>query len=189
MGNLFSWLQNAFWSTEMEIAILGLQNAGKSSFVHILQTGEFDDDLLPTIGFRLQKAKNSGVDIKIWDLGGQSQFRQGMWSRYSRDVDAVVYVIDVSDPETLDLAFEELFRVLGYQELSGIPLLLLFNKMDALLGSIEQKNETVNTILEQFKFDDIKEREKGWLAISCKELFNVDKALAWLIEQSKKKSD
>lgn len=31
-----SWIRNLFWQQEMEIAILGLQNAGKSSFVHVI---------------------------------------------------------------------------------------------------------------------------------------------------------
>ena len=186
MGNLFSWLQNAFWAQEMEIAILGLSNAGKSSFVHVIQTGEFEDDLLPTIGFRLQKVRNSGVDIKLWDLGGQAQFRAGMWGRYSRSCDTIVYVIDCSDQETLDLAFEELFRVIGYQELAKIPLLLLFNKVDLLPGTEEDKMNAVKSILEQFRFDEIKEREKIWFPISCKQLYNIDKTLEWLIAHAKK---
>jgi len=30
------FLQGMFWAQEMEIAILGLQNAGKSSFVNVI---------------------------------------------------------------------------------------------------------------------------------------------------------
>ncbi len=36
MGNLLAWVQNLFWKQEMELAIVGLQNAGKSTFVQVI---------------------------------------------------------------------------------------------------------------------------------------------------------
>lgn len=32
-----------------------LQNAGKSSFIRVINTGKFEDDMIPTIGFQMHK--------------------------------------------------------------------------------------------------------------------------------------
>jgi hypothetical protein len=35
MGNLLGWIVS-FWEKKMDIAVLGLQNAGKTSFLNII---------------------------------------------------------------------------------------------------------------------------------------------------------
>lgn len=66
----------------MEIAIVGLQNAGKTTFVKAITDGSFEEDTIPTIGFNRHEIKkgkthnNIGkVSMKLWDLGGQTRFR------------------------------------------------------------------------------------------------------------------
>ena len=48
---LVNWLKGLFWKQELEISIVGLQNAGKSTFVNVLATAQFDEETIPTIGF------------------------------------------------------------------------------------------------------------------------------------------
>jgi len=48
---MMDWLKSLFWNKELEISIIGLQNAGKSTLVNTLATGKFDEDTIPTIGF------------------------------------------------------------------------------------------------------------------------------------------
>ena len=91
MGSLWSWIRG-FWQQEMEMSIVGLQNAGKSTFIHVIQKGEYVPDMIPTVGFNMHKVDKGKVSIKVWDLGGQKKFR-GMWERYCRKNDAIVYVI------------------------------------------------------------------------------------------------
>ena len=55
----------------MELSLVGLQNAGKSSLVGVLTTGGFQEDTIPTVGFNMRKVTKGGVTIKMWDLGGQ----------------------------------------------------------------------------------------------------------------------
>ena len=45
---------------------------------------------MPTVGFNMHKVDKGKVQIKVWDLGGQKKFR-GMWERYCRNNDAIVY--------------------------------------------------------------------------------------------------
>ena len=49
------WLRGLFFSKEMEISLIGLQNAGKSSLVNALSTGSFQENMVPTVGFNMRK--------------------------------------------------------------------------------------------------------------------------------------
>lgn len=40
LSSLLDWLRSLFWAREMEICLIGLQNAGKSSLVNVLVSGE-----------------------------------------------------------------------------------------------------------------------------------------------------
>lgn len=109
MGGIFSWLRS-FWQQEMEMSIVGLQNAGKSTFIHVLQKGQFVPDMIPTVGFNMHKVDKGKVSIKVWDLGGQKKFR-GMWERYCRKNDAIVFMVDAADPKKFPSAKKELNAV------------------------------------------------------------------------------
>jgi ABC-type phosphate/phosphonate transport system ATPase subunit len=36
MGNVVDWLRSLFWKQEMELTLVGLQNSGKSTLVHVI---------------------------------------------------------------------------------------------------------------------------------------------------------
>lgn len=180
MGALLSALSALFWSSEMEIAVLGLQGAGKSSFVSVLNTGEAPTDLMPTIGFNMHKVKRGGVLIKVWDLGGQEKFRS-MWERYCRGVTCIVYVVDLADAPQMETARAELDSLLCHTSLSAIPLLFLFNKNDL------REALSLDTALQALAVSSIRNRTVAYYSISCKSLVNIDKAVQWLTQQAKNK--
>jgi len=64
------WLKSKFWSKDLELSVVGLQNAGKTTLLGTLATGNYDEDTIPTIGFNLKEIKKGKVGLKIWDLGG-----------------------------------------------------------------------------------------------------------------------
>jgi GTP-binding protein EngB required for normal cell division len=41
--------RSLFFKREMELSLIGLQNAGKSSLVNVLTTGSFHEDMIPTV--------------------------------------------------------------------------------------------------------------------------------------------
>lgn len=55
----------------------------------VLQSGQFSEDMIPTVGFNMRKITKGNVTIKVWDIGGQPRFRS-MWERYCRGVNAIV---------------------------------------------------------------------------------------------------
>mmetsp|Transcript_73176 Transcript_73176/g.65868 ORF Transcript_73176/g.65868 Transcript_73176/m.65868 type:complete len:178 (+) Transcript_73176:24-557(+) len=177
MGQLWAWIRG-FWQQEMEISIIGLENAGKSTLLHVIHKGEFVDKIMPTVGFNMHKVDKGKVQIKVWDLGGQKKFR-GMWERYCRNNDAIVYVIDAADPNKFPNSKKELHSLLSSPSLNGIPLLLLFNKND--LPDARPADEIVSAL----GVKSLKGREIAYYEISCKDILNIDTTLDWLIKHSK----
>jgi ADP-ribosylation factor-like protein 8 len=114
MGNLLAWFRDAFWSKEMELSVVGLSNAGKSTLcaAFAIGSGYAMDDMIPTVGFNMRQVKRNNVVMKIWDLGGQSRFKS-LWERYCKGVTAIVYVVDASNHEQIDASKTELHELMA----------------------------------------------------------------------------
>ena len=54
---------------EMELTLVGLQHAGKTTFVNVIASGSFNEDMIPTVGFNMRKISKGSVTIKLWDIG------------------------------------------------------------------------------------------------------------------------
>ncbi|XP_078164334.1 ADP-ribosylation factor-like protein 8a [Carex rostrata] len=176
-----NWLRSLFFKQEMEISLIGLQNAGKTSLVNVIATGGYSEDMIPTVGFNMRKVAKGNVTIKLWDLGGQPRFRS-MWERYCRSVSAIVYVVDVADRDNLLISKSELHDLICKPSLSGIPLLVLGNKIDkAEALSKEELRDAMDLV-------NITQREVGCFMISCKNSTNIDSVIDWLVKHSKKKN-
>ncbi|CEI68538.1 unnamed protein product [Fusarium venenatum] len=126
---VYNWLMRMFWAMEMEVTMVGLQNAGKTSLLRVLAGGEFTLDSIPTVGFNMKKVQRGHVTLKCWDIGGQPRFRT-MWERYCRGVSAIVFIVDIADTPLIPQAKEELHDLMSRKSLEGIPLLILGNKSD-----------------------------------------------------------
>jgi ADP-ribosylation factor-like protein 8 len=172
--SFYSW----FFTKEMELSLIGLQNAGKTSLVTVLTTGFYHEDTIPTVGFNMRKVTKGGVTIKLWDLGGQPRFRS-MWERYCRGVQAIVFVVDSSDIENLGAAKRELLELLSRPSLTGIPLLVLGNKND--LADALPASE----LIARMDLTSIQDREVCLYSISCKRQSNIDVTLEWLTRHAK----
>ena len=176
--SILEWFKSLFWKEEMEITLVGLQNSGKTSFVNVIATGQFSDDMIPTVGFNMRKVTKGNATIKLWDIGGQPRFRT-MWERYCRGVTAIVFMVDAADHEKLETAKTELLSLLEKPQLAGIPVLVLGNKVD-LPNALKEKELT-----ERLGLTTIVDRELCCYSISCKERENIETTLQWLIQTAK----
>ncbi|KAI9627778.1 hypothetical protein PSHT_14107 [Puccinia striiformis] len=165
---VLGWIKSLFFSTELEITIIGLQNSGKS--------GQFSDTMVPTVGFNMRKYTKGSVTIKLW--GSQPRFRS-MWERYCRGVTAIVFVVDSSDPKGIEASKLELQSLVTKPELNGIPLLVLGNKND-----LEQSMK-VGELIEKLELSKVIGREVSIYSISVKESTNIDVTLSWLLKRAK----
>jgi len=163
----------------MDITMIGLQNAGKTSLLRVLAGGEFTIDSIPTVGFNMKRVQKGHVTLKCWDLGGQPRFRS-MWERYCRNVNAIVFIVDSADKGALDIAKEELHSLLEKPAMEGIPLLVLGNKSDL------SDHLTVDELIERLDLKVVSRREVSCYGISAKEETNLDAVLQWLIAKAQK---
>lgn len=89
------------------------------------------------------------------------------------------YVVDAADRDSVPIARSELHDLLIKPSLTGIPLLMLGNKID--------KSEALSkqALVDQLGLESIKDREVCCYMISCKDSVNIDAVIDWLIKHSK----
>ena len=66
---------------------------------------------VPTIGFNVETLSYKNIKFQVWDLGGQTSIRP-YWRCYYPNTDAIIFVVDSTDVERLELAKTELFQLL-----------------------------------------------------------------------------
>ncbi len=107
---------------------MGLESSGKTTLLQVLSDGK-PVETAPTIGLNVRMVKRGGVNMKCWDLGGQSQYREE-WGRYTRGCDAILFVVDTNATHLFSEAKKELHRLLEDKDLATTPLLIVANKVD-----------------------------------------------------------
>eukprot|EP00761_Pharyngomonas_kirbyi_P012232 gb/GECH01012259.1/.p1 GENE.gb/GECH01012259.1/~~gb/GECH01012259.1/.p1 ORF type:complete len:186 (+),score=27.62 gb/GECH01012259.1/:1-558(+) len=178
IDRFLEWIKSLFWKQEMELTLVGLQNAGKTTLVNVISSGGYQEDTIPTVGFNMRKVSKGNVNIKLWDIGGQPRFRS-MWERYCRGVSSIVYVVDAADPEKVPDAKEELQELMTKPAVAGIPLLVLGNKND-LPGALSGEE-----VIERLGLNEITDREVCCYSISAKNSVNIDVTLDWLVKHNR----
>jgi Arf/Sar family protein len=132
MGQLVSSmlrsLMNILYKKKLEVVLVGLENSGKTTLLSVLADGT-PVETAPTIGLNVKMVKRGGVQMKCWDLGGQSQYRQE-WGRYTRGCNVIMFVVDSNAMHLLPDAKAELHRLLEDRELASTVLLVVANKID-----------------------------------------------------------
>ncbi|KAJ8502910.1 hypothetical protein ONZ45_g11326 [Pleurotus djamor] len=176
-SNLFQWFSGLFFSKTSEIAVVGLQASGKTSFLNVITSGQWSEDVVPTVAFNFRKVRKGNVTLKIWDVAGQPKFRS-MWERYCSGVDAILFVVDSADPEKFNTARFELHQLLAQSTLIGVPLLVLGNKNDL------EGHTSVKDLIKHMQLDKITDRPVSCYSCSMKSQHNLDIVLQWLAGRS-----
>eukprot|EP00826_Nyctotherus_ovalis_P037809 TRINITY_DN3483_c0_g1_i3.p1 TRINITY_DN3483_c0_g1~~TRINITY_DN3483_c0_g1_i3.p1 ORF type:complete len:180 (-),score=42.31 TRINITY_DN3483_c0_g1_i3:100-639(-) len=179
MGGLISRLRELLFSKRLELVLIGLENSGKSTFANQLAYGE-PKRPLSTIGLAVRYAKKENLTMRIWDLGGQLQFRSE-WPSYVKSSDVILFMIDASAPEKLPTSRRELNILLDDKDINGIPLLVLPNKID--IDPHLNKSEIIKGLNLDYIVDN------PWAVVPISALYgtNFDQAIQWLLKQKQKK--
>ena len=120
------WL--GFFQKSANIVFLGLDNAGKTTMLYMLQQDRLtqtDSTLHPhqaevTIG---------NIRFNSYDLGGHDAARR-TWTDYCGTLDGVIYLIDAADSSRLQESKTELDKLLQMPELANVPFVIFGNKID-----------------------------------------------------------
>uniref|UniRef100_A0A4W6G3A4 ADP-ribosylation factor-like protein 11 n=1 Tax=Lates calcarifer TaxID=8187 RepID=A0A4W6G3A4_LATCA len=120
---------NLFVHTCVQVILMGLDSAGKSTLLARLLTGQVMETS-PTVGFNVGTLDlDKKTSLTVWDVGGQKSMRPN-WRYYMDDCKALVFVVDSSDPGRLPEAQKALKKVLSDEKLRGVPVMVLANKKD-----------------------------------------------------------
>lgn len=136
-------LQYATKPDEKKILLLGLDNAGKTSIISILQKRfSIIKTLLPTRGVSRQTLEFLGTSLICWDFGGQIAYRNMYLSRPKLflESDLVIFVIDIIDFQRYDEATEYLFQIMDLIKKldEKAPLIVDLHKFDPDIQEDEQ---------------------------------------------------
>ncbi|RXG69774.1 Ras-related protein Rab-33B [Armadillidium vulgare] len=117
-----------------KIIVIGDSNVGKTCLTFRFCGGHFPTRPESTIGvdFRERKVtiKGEEITLQLWDTAGQERFRKSMVQHYYRNVQAVVFVYDVTNFASFENISSWINECNRYNLSYNIPRILVGNKCD-----------------------------------------------------------
>ncbi|VUC38117.1 unnamed protein product [Clonostachys rosea] len=179
---------------EYSVILLGLDNAGKTTFheqvksLFLPSNPEPKLRTVPTVGQNVSTIPLQDMYLKLWDVGGQMTLRS-LWQSYYASCHAIVFIIDSTDigdgdVENGDGRLDEcrlvLEDVLQHSDTEGVPLLILANKQDRedCVETIRIKEGLVKKVMEGEKGASI--RDSRVLSMSALTGDGVREAVDWI---------
>ncbi|KAF9312938.1 hypothetical protein BG003_005792 [Podila horticola] len=113
---------------QVRLLILGLDSAGKTTFLYKLQLGEVVTTI-STVGFNVESITYKNLTFNMWDVSGSWGVRK-MWHHYYKDMDGVIFVVDSNDRDRIAEARDDLHWMNNDDKLRHAVFLIMANKQD-----------------------------------------------------------
>ena len=139
MGSFFSLFRS---NKNFRILMLGLDNAGKTTILYKLKLGDVVTTI-PTIGFNVENIQYKNLTMTVWDVGGQDKIRN-LWRHYYDNCNAIIFVVDSSDKKRLNIARDELRKILLEDQLKDAIILIYANKSDLSSITLTELTEALS---------------------------------------------
>ncbi|MGA2406848.1 MAG: GTPase HflX [Bacteroidales bacterium] len=184
----------------IRVALVGYTNVGKSTIMNLLSKSDVfaENKLFATLDTTVRKVVIGNLPFLLSDTVGfirklPTDLIESFKSTLDevRESDLLVHIVDISHPN-----FEEQIKVVNdtLRELgvSGKPLILIFNKIDAFSYTIKDEDDLTPVLKENYSLSDLK---KTWMSsdkhyqtvfISAKTKENVEELRKLLYEEVKK---
>ncbi|XP_055086541.1 ADP-ribosylation factor-like protein 6 isoform X2 [Periophthalmus magnuspinnatus] len=174
LDKLSGWL--GLRKKEVNVLCLGLDNSGKTTIINQLKPANTQaQDIVPTIGFNIEKFKTSSLSFTVFDMSGQGKYRS-LWEHYYKDSHAIIFVIDSGDKLRMVVAKEELDTLLKHEDICNkkIPVLFFANKMDL------QDAMSSNKITQALSLESIQDKPWHICASNAIKGEGLQEGLDWL---------
>ncbi|XP_019133096.1 ADP-ribosylation factor-like protein 6 [Larimichthys crocea] len=177
LDKLSGWL--GLRKKEVNILCLGLDNSGKTTIINQLKPSNTQgQEIVPTIGFNIEKFKSSSLSFTVFDMSGQTRYRN-LWEHYYKESHAIIFVIDSNDKLRMVVAKEELNILLNHEDIccKKVPVLFFANKMD-----LRDAMSTVK-VSQMLCLENIKDKPWHICASNAIKGEGLQEGLEWLQEQ------
>lgn len=166
-------------STGVNVMFLGLDGAGKSSLLSVLSGEKKTTATPPTQGFLIKNLKVGNTKVHAFDVGGQAHVRP-YWRQCCNMVAGIVFVLDSSNLERLQEAYDMLHEILEEDMVRGIPVLVLANKQDL---TDRASSETIRNALNLQQYE-VGDKPLEWRIQSCSAVTGAGilEGMQWLLE-------
>eukprot|EP00347_Sterkiella_histriomuscorum_P009737 403340077 len=153
-------------SQQKQILLTGPEGAGKTTLLYSMILRKKEWRATPTTGFNYEEIQSERGDrAGVWDVGGSLTTQMIMSSIYKNvHFSGLLYVINIDDPEHVNIARKELQRLLNEDELRHIQILGLalcfktYGSMNA--GSNSNKQLQMNNLQGQEGYNQNKVQDK-----------------------------
>ncbi|MFX0139460.1 MAG: ADP-ribosylation factor-like protein [Candidatus Hodarchaeota archaeon] len=142
-----------------KISIVGLDNAGKTAILSILQGNtnlEMINSLSPTKGANRVILTKFDTTYQVWDMGGQDVYRMEYLEnaeKYFLNASIIIYVIDIQDPPNFEKSLGYLKDILDL--LKGLnenpEFLVMIHKVDPDIKENLEVRENIQFLKNKFK--------------------------------------
>ncbi|MFW9999748.1 MAG: PAS domain S-box protein [Candidatus Hodarchaeota archaeon] len=156
---------------EAKILIFGLSQAGKSTIIKTRRKS-VSKTIFPTINVDISRILVNNVSLLTYDIPGKYKVKE-LWKPYLKNQDGLIFVLDVTDKIKFSFARELLHEIAGKPELSELPLLILYNKIDL-------KRPDINELEEAMGVKKLGKRPMKSFLTSGNKNVNIDEAFNWL---------
>lgn len=85
--------------------------------------------IIPSIGFHVERICFEGQEFVGWDVGGRAGIR-GSVDHYFPDTDGIIFMVDSSDKDLMEQARDALWRLANDPQLQGRPKFIICKKQD-----------------------------------------------------------
>jgi len=164
-----------------KVFLFGIDNAGKSSFIRRIKTGQFNDNYYsPTRKFNIEYLQKPSGVYSFWDMGGQFIFRE-QWLNGIQESNIIIYMIDVANQIRFEEAKKELWNIINKYDFSDALLVILGNKVDLIKNINNPDNHQIerieNEIIDFFELEKLANIDWKFILTSVKTNYHIDEVV------------
>ena len=179
----------AISNKDKKILFVGLENAGKTSIIKILQERYSAlKTILPTKGVNREEVDIFGYSVFVWDLGGQEQYRKQYIEKpamYFCETDIIVFCFDIQEKEKKEEALDYFKSILDkINELSiKVPILVVFTKYDPDVQSYDEPNLIRLEVMDKIQSLNDKELDIGFAISSIFDRNSIEEVFSMVLKR------